>query len=70
MEFGLSIPNRGPLATPEAIGALAARAEESGFVGSRYRTLSSSRRATPRAIRMMFPASLSGTGTTAWSSSP
>jgi len=32
MEFGLSIPNRGPLATPEAIGALAARAEESGFV--------------------------------------
>ena len=32
MEFGLSIPNRGPMATPEAIKALAARAEESGFV--------------------------------------
>ena len=32
MEFGLSIPNRGPMATPEAIKALAAKAEESGFV--------------------------------------
>ncbi|MCY4231419.1 MAG: TIGR03619 family F420-dependent LLM class oxidoreductase [Alphaproteobacteria bacterium] len=32
MEFGLSIPNRGPLATPEAIRALAEKAEESGFV--------------------------------------
>ena len=32
MEFGLTIPNRGPLATPEAIRAVAAKAEESGFV--------------------------------------
>ena len=32
IEFGLTIPNRGPMATPEAIRALAARAEESGFV--------------------------------------
>ena len=32
MEFGLTIPNRGPMATPEAIGALAAKAEDSGFV--------------------------------------
>ena len=32
MEFGLTVPNRGPLATPEAIEALAAKAEESGFV--------------------------------------
>ena len=32
MEFGLTIPNRGPMATPEAIRALAAKAEDSGFV--------------------------------------
>ena len=32
MEFGLTIPNRGPLATPEAIKSLAAKAEASGFV--------------------------------------
>ena len=32
MEFGLSIPNRGPMVAPDAIGALAAKAEESGFV--------------------------------------
>ena len=32
MEFGLTIPNRGPMATPEGIRALAAKAEDSGFV--------------------------------------
>ena len=31
MKFGFSIPNRGPLACPEAIGALAAKAEAHGF---------------------------------------
>lgn len=31
MEFGFAMPSRGPLATPEAIAALAAKAEQLGF---------------------------------------
>jgi probable F420-dependent oxidoreductase len=31
MDFGLSVPTRGPLATPEAVAAIASRAEALGF---------------------------------------
>jgi probable F420-dependent oxidoreductase len=31
MKYGFTVPNRGPLATPEALGALARRGEELGF---------------------------------------
>jgi probable F420-dependent oxidoreductase len=57
MEIGLTIPTRGPLATPDAIAAMARRAEELDFGNLSL----SDHLVVPRAIGSRYPYSASGT---------
>jgi probable F420-dependent oxidoreductase len=57
MDIGLTIPTRGSLATPEAIGTMARRAEELGFGNLSL----SDHLVVPRAIGSRYPYSASGT---------
>lgn len=56
MEFGFSVPTRGPLATPESLGALARRGEELGF----GIVAVSDHVIIPRQIASKYPYSVSG----------
>jgi alkanesulfonate monooxygenase SsuD/methylene tetrahydromethanopterin reductase-like flavin-dependent oxidoreductase (luciferase family) len=56
MDFGLTIPTRGPLATPESVAAFARRAEELGF----SHLAVPDHVVVPRAIDSRYPYSASG----------
>lgn len=56
MDVGLTIPTRGPLATPEGIAAIVRRAEELGFAHLSV----SDHVVVPRSIRSRYPYSESG----------
>jgi probable F420-dependent oxidoreductase len=56
MDFGLTIPTRGPLATPEGIETIVRRAEEQGFAHLSV----SDHVVVPRSIESRYPYSASG----------
>ena len=56
MEYGFSVPNRGPMATPQDVAVLAKRGEEMGFGIINV----SDHIVIPRGIASRYPYSLSG----------